>query len=106
MRHKSSTSSGGSLPLYNGINAKRDSNGMTNGKKPKAIAFCEPEIINADREYLHTQSIVTTHRHFPISESLLPTQQTELTSDSLPGDLENVPFIDEEGDISAKQGGR
>ena len=106
MRHKSSTSSGGSLPLYNGSNAKRDLNGITNCKKTKAIAFCEPERINAESEYLSTQSIVTTHRHFPISESVLPTQQTELTSDSLPEDLESVPFIDEESDKSAKQGER
>ena len=106
MRHKSSTSSGGSLPLYNGSNAKRDLNGIAIGKKPKAIAFCEPERIHAESEYQYTQSIVIRHQHFPFSESALPTQQTELTSDFLPEDLKNVPFIDEEGDKSTKQGGR
>lgn len=103
MRHKSSTSSGGSLPLYNGINAKRDPNGVTNGKKPKSIAFCEPERIDADGEYLCTQSIITTHLHLPFSDTVLPTHQTELTSDSLPEDLKNVPFIDDDSEKSAKQ---
>ena len=103
MRHKSSTSSGGSLPLYDGKHAKRDSNGMANGKKSKVLAFCEPERIDAESEYLHTQSIVTKARHLPSRECLLPTQQTKQTSDSLPKDLKNVPFIDDESDESAKQ---
>ena len=89
--------------MYDGKPAKRDSNGMANGKKSKVLAFCEPERIDAEGEYLHTQSIVTKARHLPSSECLLPTQQTKQTSDSLPKDLKNVPFIDDEGDESGKQ---
>ena len=76
---------------------------MANGKKPKVIAFCEPERIEAESEYLYTQSIITKARHLPSRECLLPIQQTKQTSDSLPKDLKNVPFIDDESDESAKQ---
>ena len=89
--------------MYDGKHAKRDSNGMANAKKPKVITFCEPERIDADGEYLCTQSIITTHLHLPFSDTVLPTHQTELTSDSLPEDLKNVPFIDDDSEKSARQ---
>ena len=88
--------------MYDGKPAKRDSNGMANGKKSKVLAFCEPERIDAEGEYLHTQSIITKARHLPSRECLLPIQQTKQTSDSLPKDHQNVPFIDAASAESAK----